>query len=113
MRAEPKFIQPGGRPGSSPGGSDSASPPGRGGPGGGPGGRGGARYASPERRLQFQKLRLDNTTPQQRAERTIMQTEMARVVSQQNVVRSQQGLSPLDFDLGLMAAIPSGFRVKP
>ncbi|MGA2258537.1 MAG: hypothetical protein ABSG53_28060 [Thermoguttaceae bacterium] len=92
---EAQLAQAGGWPGSSPGGGESASSSGRGGSGDGQGGRGGARIASPERRLQFQKMRLDNTTPEQRTERTIMQTEMARVVGQQNVIRSQQGLPPL------------------
>ena len=95
MQRDAQFAQAGGPPGGSPVGSGSVSPTGRGGPGSRPGGPGGARNASPERRLEFQKLRLDNTTPEQRAERTIMQTEMARVVGQQNVVRFQQGLPPL------------------
>jgi hypothetical protein len=91
---EIQLAQAGARPGTSSGSSDSASPAGRGGPGG-PGGRGGMRTASPERRLQAQKMRLDNTTPEQRAKRTIMQTEMAKAVGQQNVIRTQQGLPPL------------------
>jgi len=95
LERQAQLSRAGGQPGSSSTRSDSASPPGRGGPGDGERGRGGARIASPEQRLQFQKMRLDNTTPEQRTERTIMRTEMARVVGQQNSVRLQQGLPPL------------------
>jgi len=65
------------------------------GPNGGRAAPGGPRNLSPERRLQVQKIRLDNSTPEQRAGRTIMQTEMARVIGQQNSYRTQQGLPPL------------------
>jgi hypothetical protein len=83
--------------GDNPGGNGSPSssnnpPP----PGGGPGdsGRppGGFRNATPEQREQFRKQMLDNTTPEQRAQRTIYRSALAQAIGQQNVVRQQQGL---------------------
>src|SRR4029077_6378992 len=59
----------GGQSGNASGGSrGNAGANGSRGPGSGPGGRG---PRTPDKRLQAQKWRLDNTTPQERAQRTI------------------------------------------
>ena len=62
------------------------------GSGGGPGGRG---NRSPDQRLQAQKRRLDRSSPDQRAARTLYNSDLARAVGQQNSIRLQQGLPPI------------------
>jgi hypothetical protein len=50
---------------------------------------------TPDQRLQAQKWRLDNTTPQERAARTIYNNQLAKAIGQQNSIRAGQGLPPL------------------
>ncbi|HEV3023740.1 MAG TPA: hypothetical protein VGX76_14795, partial [Pirellulales bacterium] len=71
---------------------NNASANGSRGPGNGSGGRG---PRTPDQRLQAQKRRLDNTTPQDRAQRTIYNAELTKAIGAQNAVRSGQGLPPI------------------
>jgi hypothetical protein len=60
------------------------------GQGSGPPGTRGPR--SPDQRLQAQKRRLDNTTPQERAQRTIYNADLTKAIAAQNSIRAGQGL---------------------
>jgi hypothetical protein len=50
---------------------------------------------TPDQRLQAQKRRLDNTTPQERAARTIYISQLTSAINQQNNIRSGQGRPPI------------------
>ena len=50
---------------------------------------------TPDQRLQGQKWRLDNTTPQERAQRTLYNAALAKAIAAQNSVREGQGLPPI------------------
>jgi hypothetical protein len=71
--------------GNSPGNNSSAG--GSRGPGSGPRGP-----RSPDQRLQAQKRRLDSTTPQERAQRTIFIADLTKAIGAQNSIRAGQGL---------------------
>jgi hypothetical protein len=50
---------------------------------------------TPDKRLQAQKWRLDNTTPQERAARTLLNSQLAKAIGQQNSIRAGQGRPPI------------------
>jgi hypothetical protein len=86
----------GGQPGGAQGGSRGNSPSSDAnnsasrGPGNGQPGNRGPR--SPDQRLQAQKRRLDYTTPQERAQRTIYNADLTKAIAAQNSIRAGQGL---------------------